>query len=339
MSRRLLFWLALLSLAWVSPMASASTLSEVREHGALRCGVVGAPEDWNKTDLHGPLVPLYTEFCKAVSVAALGAKAKVDLKLYLTEAEAVQGVARKDVDLSVGISPDATTMARADVRFGPPVFYDGQGFLVRRDVHATSIASLAGLRVCAIEGTDNERVLNARAKARGMALTAREWQEESEMDDAMSVRRCDAVSAYLSRLANLRNNYPALRQDTLLPDTLTLVPSVAVYGSDDKQWGMVIDWTMYALVQAEVSGVTQSNVKGQAVNEDPVTQRLLGIDRSASRALGLDAPDWAAQVIAVVGNYGEIYDRTVGPNGSLKLPRGLNALWSDGGLMHPLPVR
>jgi len=182
-------------------------------------------------------------------------------------------------------------------------------------------------------------VLDARAKARGIALTAREWQEESEMDDAMSVGRCDAVSAYLSRLANLRNNYQALQQDVLLPETLTLVPAAAAYRGDDRQWAMIIDWTLYALVQAEASGITQSNVQRQADNEDPVAQRLLGVDRSASRALGLDAADWAAQVIAVVGNYGEIYDRTVGMKGSLKLPRGLNALWLDGGLMHPLPVR
>jgi general L-amino acid transport system substrate-binding protein len=339
MSRTVRFLLALVLLASVAPFAAASTLGDVRARGTLRCGVVGSPEDWNKTDLHGPLVPLYTEICKAVSVAALGASAKVDLKPYLTEREAAKGVADGEVDLSVGISPDASSMAQFKVGFTPPVFYDGQGFLVRGDFHATSLADLAGKRVCAIEGTDNERVLSARAKARGIALTTREWQEESEMDDALSVRRCDAVSAYLSRLARLRNGYRALAQDTLLQETLTLVPAAAAYRGDDRQWAMIVDWTIHALVQAEASGITQANVLAQAGNEDPVVQRLLGVDWSASRALGLDAHDWAAQVIAVVGNYGEIYERSVGMHGSLKLPRGLNALWSDGGLIHPLPVR
>lgn len=339
MYRIRLLVIAVLALAGTMPLAMASTLADIRASGALRCGVVGSPEDWNKTDLHGPLVPLYTEICKAVSVAALGAKAKVDLKPYLSESDAAQGLAKRDVDVVVGVSPDATSMARFGIAFGPAVFYDGQGFLVRKDAHATSMASLAGRRVCAIEGTDNERVLTARAKALGIALTTRDWQEESEMDDALSVRRCDAVSAYLSRLANLRNSYAALAQDTLLPDVLTLVPAAAAYRGDDRQWAMIVDWTVYALEQAEVSGITRANVLNQASNEDPIAQRLLGIDWSASRALGLDAHDWAAQVIAVVGNYGEIYDRTVGMNGSLKLPRGLNALWSSGGLIHPLPVK
>jgi general L-amino acid transport system substrate-binding protein len=328
-----------LALAWLPRLAAATTLADVRAHGTLHCGVVGAPEDWNKTDLHGPLVPLYTEICKAVSVAALGDKAKVDLKPYLTEKEAAQGVAEGDVDLTVGVSPDATSMSQFNVAFGPPVFYDGQGFLVRGDLHATSIDSLAGKRICAIEGTDNERVLSASAKARGIALTTRDWQEESEMDDALSVRRCDGVSAYLSRLAHLRNSYPALARDTLLAETLTLVPAVTAYRADDRQWAMIVDWTIYALEQAEASGITRANVSKQASNEDPVVQRLLGVDWSASRALGLAAHDWAAQVIAVVGNYGEIYDRTVGANGDLRLPRGLNALWLNGGLIHPLPVR
>lgn len=102
---------------------------------------------------------------------------------------------------------------------------------------------------------------------------------------------------------------------------------------------MIVDWTIYALIQAEASGVTQANVAAMGASEDPVVQRLLGVDWATSRALGLEAHDWAAQVIAVVGNYGEIYDRSVGSQSALKLPRGLNALWLNGGLMHPLPVQ
>ena len=160
------------------------------------------------------------------------------------------------------------------------------------------------------------------------------------MDDGLAVRHCDAVSAYRSRLAQLQRAYPKqLGKDHVLPDLLTLSPVAPAYRRDDPQWQMIVDWTIHSLIQAEVSGVTRANVAAQRSSEDPVVQRLLGVDWATSRALGLPAKDWAAQVIAAVGNYGEIYDRTVGMNGALKLPRGLNALWINGGLMHPLPVQ
>jgi general L-amino acid transport system substrate-binding protein len=334
----LFFALAAIALP-ASAATPTSTLDQVRERGALRCGVVATPEDWNKTDLHGPLAGLYTEICKAVSVTALGAKARVELKAYATELEAKEGVSRRDVDLVVGVSPDASSMWQWKIAFGPPVFYDAQGFLVRKDAHATSLASLAGLRVCTIADTDNDRILAARAQTVGLAIRPRVWEEESEMDDALSVRRCDAVSAYLSRLAQVQRDYPRTSQDTILADTLTLSPAAPAYRNDDGQWGMLVDWTIYALFQAEASGVSQANAMSQATSGDPVVQRLVGVDWAASRALGLEAHDWAVQVIAVVGNYGEIFDRTVGAHGMLKMPRGLNALWLNGGLIHPLPVK
>jgi general L-amino acid transport system substrate-binding protein len=118
---------------------------------------------------------------------------------------------------------------------------------------------------------------------------------------------------------------------------LTLSPIAPAYRNGDPQWSMIVDWTVYSLIQAEASGVTRANVGAQRASEDPVVQRLLGVDWATSRALGLSAKDWAAQVIAVVGNYGEIYERAVGS--PLQMPRGMNALWLNGGLMHPLPVQ
>jgi general L-amino acid transport system substrate-binding protein len=124
-----------------------------------------------------------------------------------------------------------------------------------------------------------------------------------------------------------------------MPELLTLAPVAPAYRRDDPQWSMIVDWTVHALIQAEASGVTKANVGAERASEDLIIQRLLGVDWATSRALGLPAKDWAAQVIAAVGNYGEIYARTVGSGSALQLPRGLNALWIDGGLMHPLPVQ
>ena len=332
--------LACLSAAWVVPSWGSSTLNKVRASGALNCGVVATPEDWNKTDLHGPLAPLNMEFCKAVAVAALGEKAKVQVKPYATELEAEHGLSKAAVDLVVGVTPEATAMWHWNIAFGPPVFYDGQGFLVRHDAHVSSIADLAGMKVCVIEGTDNETILLARTVARGIAINPMPFQEEGEMDDGFVGRHCDAISAYISRLAQVKVAYPKqVGQDTILPDLLTLSPVAPAYRRDDPQWGMIVDWTIHSLIQAEASGVTQANVDTQRASEDPVVQRLLGVDWATSRALGLEAHDWAAKVIAVVGNYGEIYNRTVGSHGALRLPRGLNALWLSSGLIHPLPVQ
>ena len=166
------------------------------------------------------------------------------------------------------------------------------------------------------------------------------FQEEGEMDDGLAVGHCDAISAYVTRLAQIKATYPKqLGRDKVLANVLTLSPVSAAYRRDDPQWSMIVDWTMYALIQAEASGITRGNVAAERASEDPVIQRLLGVDWATSRALGLTAKDWSAQVIGTLGNYGEIYDRTVGLHSALQMPRGLNALWTDGGLIHPLPVQ
>ena len=265
---------------------------------------------------------------------------RLDVRAFDSELQAEEALSKGDVDLVVGVSPDATSAWHWNIGFGPPVFYDGQGFLVRGDVAAHSIEDLAGLKVCVVEGTDNEKVLLARTIARGIAINPLPFQEEGEMDDGLAVRHCDAVSAYLTRLAQLAMTYPKqLGRDRVLPDLLTLSPVAPAYRRDDAQWAMIVDWTVYALIQAEASGVTKANVAAQLASEDPVVQRLLGVDWATSRALGIPARDWAAQVIAAAGNYGEIFSRTVGMQSPLQLPRGRNALWTDGGLMHPLPVQ
>lgn len=339
MIRKFLLW-ACLTAVMVAPAWGSPTLDKVRASEVLKCAVVATPEDWNKTDLHGPLTAMDIEICKAVTVAVLGPKGKLDVEVFDSELQAEEALSKGVVDLAVGGSPDATSMWHWNIAFGPPFFYDGQGFLVRRDVPVSSIAGLAGLKVCVVEGTDNEKVLLARTVARGIAINPLPYQEEGEMEDGLAVRHCDAISAFVSRLAQVKAAYrKQVGEDRILPDLLTLSPVAPAYRRDDAQWAMIVDWTIYALIQAEASGVTRANVAAQRASEDPVVQRLLGVDWATSRALGLPAKDWAAQVVAVVGNYGEIYNRTVGMDSPLKMPRGLNTLWSNGGLMHPLPVQ
>ena len=319
------------------PAAAGATLRQIQAAGELHCGVVVAREDWNKVDLHGDLSSFNSEICKAVGIAALGTRAKIEITTFNSELEAEQGLSRSRVDLVVGVTPSASASAHWQIAFGPPVFYDGLAVLVQPELAAMSLKDLAGRKICVIDGTENDRVLQARADAGALKMRVSTWQEEGEMDDAMATHWCSAVGAYVTRLVPLRQQYRQLVNARILPDLFTLSPVAPAYRRDDAQWGLLVDWTIYALIQAEASGVTRANVAAQKTNEDPVVQRLLGIDWVTSQALGLTNKDWTATVISAVGNYGEIYQRTVGA--SFQLPRGVNALWTDGGLMHALPIQ
>jgi general L-amino acid transport system substrate-binding protein len=325
---------ALLGLTICSAGVNAATLERVQQAGQLRCGIVVSQEDWNKEDLHGDLTSLHIEICKAIGVAALGEKVKVDVTPFNAEADAEQGLADARVDVVVGVTPTATAVARWHVTFGPPVFYDGLALLVHASVPGEKLADLGGRKVCVIDATDNDRLLEALASTASPKARIAPWQEESEMDDAMSTHWCDAVGAYVSRLVPLRNQYRQLAKARILPGMLTVAPVAPGYRSDDPAWGLVVDTTVRALVLAEELGLNQANVRAQKASDNPRVQHFEGVDWSTAAALGLlPRKDWAAQVIAVVGNYGEIYERTLGGNGA-GIPRGLNALWTQGGLMH-----
>ena len=328
------------ALAMTAPAALAGgTLDRLRGVGALACGVVDELPEYNKDDLHGGLDALGLEICKAIAVAALGDAARMAPTHFPAEHEGLLALQAGAVDVLLGATPTASGVWAYGVQFGPPVFYDGQGVMVDRGAGIRTLAGLAGRRVCFIDGTEAQSVLDAALHARGIAYVAYPFQEEGEMDAALVVGRCDAMSAELSRLAEKRSGFHARAGDfVLLAETLTLDPVAPAYRQGDAPWGAIVDWTVHALVQAEASGVTRANVATLQDSADPAIRRLLGSDFAAGRALGLDA-GWAARTIAALGNYGEIYTRTVGEGSTLRLPRGMNALWTDGGLMHPLPVR
>ena len=318
---------------------AGTTLDKVKSSGKLSCGLISELEEYNKEDRHGALDALGGEICKAVAVAVLGDGAQVTTKTYPVELEALNGLAKAEVDLLVGVTPSVSNMAIHGVAFGPPVFYDGQGFMVDKAAGITSMQDLAGRKVCYIDGTEYQPVVDPIMQARHIAYLPYPFQEEGEMDAALVVRHCDAETADISKLADKRSGFHARAEDfVLLPEILTLDPVAPAYRQGDAQWAAIVDWTIYALIQAEASGITKDSVAHITKSDDLVAQHLLGIDYSTAVALGLDHP-WAARVIAAVGNYGEIYDRTTGAASALDLPRGLNTLWTQGGLMRPLPVR
>jgi general L-amino acid transport system substrate-binding protein len=305
--------------------------------GRLRCGVITEPLDWNKTDLHGSLAALDVEICRAIAIARYGAPDRLDIQTYASEEEGLMAVHADKSDIVAGVTPDTSAGQKYALRFSIPFFYDGQGFMVHRAEGIHALADITGHKLCYIEDTDNDAVVLNALAARGIKPVRFGFQEEGEMDAAIMDRHCQVTSAFVSKLAEARASFHNHQDYVLLPELLTLAPvTVAMDGRDGHLAG-IVDMTLSALLQAEFLGVTAASAPHVPQSGDPRLQRLLGDDYATAAALDLPH-DWSRHVIEAVGNYAEIYARTVGPGTPLDLPRGLNALWNQGGIMAPLPL-
>lgn len=338
MFRSLLALICAAAITAGEPARAEDTLARVKAAGQLSCGVVAEPEDWNKTDLHGSLAPMDGAFCRAFAVAALGPSAKLDIKAFAAEIDAENALSRGLVDVVVGVTPTLVFAMNQGIAFGPPIFYDALGFLARRDADAPSVAGLAGRAVCYIEGTENERLLQARTIAQGINIIPMPFQEQGEMDDGLLNGHCQVEAANVSHLAQTRAGFRNPEDFVFLADTLRLHPVSPAYRQGDPHWAALIDWTVYSVIQAEELGLTHATIGQAPETDDPILHRLTGTDWASSVALGLPK-DWSLQVVRSVGNYGEIFEGTVGSRTRLRLPRGPNALWTQGGLMHAWPVQ
>ncbi len=334
---RLLHGILLGGLLAFCGVAHAQTLAAVRAAHSLSCGTVQGVDDWNGADIHGNLSALGAEICRAVAVAILGSEAGLKIPVFPAEPEALGALKASTIQLAIGISPSPTTAIQYGVGFGPPVFYDSQRIMVAKQSRITDLAGLRDQLICALDMTPPERTLRDEMTALGIKYALMAHSEQGELDAAVAVRRCVAATAMETRLAQSRANFHARTSDfVFLPARFALSPMVPAYRYGDQTFGLIVDWTVSALIEAEALGITQQNVAEARKRGDMRTEQLLGHDFASGQALGL-AHDWAAQVIAATGNYGEIFQRTTG--GPYHLDRGLNALWTEGGLMHPLPMK
>jgi len=304
----------------------------------LRCGVITEPLDWNKTDLHANLAPLAVEMCRAIATASFGAPDRLDVLSFTSEEAGLQAVKAGKIDVAAGVTPNPGAGQRDGVRFSIPFFYDAQGFMVHKAEGVHRPADIAGHKLCYIEDTDNDPIAAAYLAARGIRYVPFGFQEEGEMDAAIMDRHCQVTTAYLSKLAEARATFRNHAEYVLLPDLLVLAPVSIASDARDTRLAGIVDTTISVLLQAEFLGVTRAAMPGGARSVDPRMQRLLGDDFATGVAFNLPH-GWSRQVIEAVGNYAEIYDRTVGPGTPLDLQRGLNALWTQGGLMAPLPLQ
>jgi general L-amino acid transport system substrate-binding protein len=322
----------------LSPLPAGPTLRKVRAAQALNCGVNFEEVEYSTEDAHGNHSLFDLDVCKAIAVAVLGPGAKTIVVPYRDERDALKGLKLGEIDVLATGSPNLVNTA-SGFGFSRPVFYDFQGFLVNKALGIHSAKDLAGKKTCYIDGFEIANQIAGYMPRESIKWMPFPFQEEGEMEAAFLTRNCAAVTADVSQLAYERIAFKSLAaQFEILPDVVATDPLAITYRLDDPQWALVLDWVPNALIQAEQSGVTQSNLAAMKSSSDPVIQRLLGTQKGWGQFLSLDDA-WAARAVEAVGNYGELYERTLGSGSLMHLARGANNLSTNGGLMLADPMR
>jgi general L-amino acid transport system substrate-binding protein len=330
--------IALLLVACVS-LHAESTLEKLRTAGVLRCGINIEEAEYSTTDDHGSRTAFDSDLCRAVAVAVLGPQAKVVILQFPDDATSMQALVQGQVDLVATLTDDFSHSAGKQIAFSRPVLWDGAGLLVLGNAPTMHARQLSRKLICFLAQTGVEDSVRAWFAQQHLKFVAFPFQEEGEMDAAFITGGCGALAQNRTRLAETRAHMAEHnRRTTLLPETLSKDPLAAAVRSGDEQWTQIVNWVMEALVQAEESAVTRSNVRTVQTSNDPLVRQLLGGSHTIGLQLGL-ADDWALQVIEAVGNYGEIYERDLGGRSTTQLPRGENRLYTHGGLMMALPPK
>ena len=322
-----------------------TTLSKVRAAQTLRCGVDFEEAEYSTEDAHGNHSLFDLELCKAIAVAALGPGARFTAVPFRDEADALKALKAGEIEVLATASANFYTTATLGLGVAAPIFHDHQAFLVNRAAGIHSAKELAGKKVCFLGGTEYEQQLQAFMGRQGVAYLPFSFQEEGEMEAAFVTGNCAAVTADVSQLAFERLAFHAMASHfDILPDVVAADPLAPAFRRDDPQWGALVSWTVNALLLAEAGGITQANVLDRARAAEPgrsndvPTQRLLGTLHGYGQSL--DLPDtWAVPVIEAVGNFGEMFERTLGAHSVMQLPRGADNLLSNGGVLDPLPIR
>ena len=339
MAWRVLLVVAAVLLGCVGPVRAGATLAKVKAAGTLSCGVLSEPEDYGKSDNHGALVALGADFCRAVSAAILGDANRIALAAFPDENHGFAALQAGRVDLLLGASPAISSALVYRLRFAPPLFFDGEGLLVRRETGIASLGDLAGRQVCFIANTEAETVLESETRLRNLHVLPFPFEENGEMQVALLAGHCAAVIDSVSRLGIARAGFKrAAKEFGILPDQLSVEPMTPALRDDDPQWAAVVGAIVDALLLAEAEGITRANA---AVAFEGAGDRPPG--GLAGFVPGIDATivdrHWAMRALEAVGNYAEMYERDCGSQSPLGLSRRANALWSNGGLMIDHPLR
>ena len=321
--------------------ASAATLDTVRQRGTLVCGVSTGFAGFSAPDSQGNFKGLDVDYCRALAAGVLGDPAKVRY-VALTAQNRYTALQSGEIDVLYRNSTETflrgTTLG---LRQGPVNFYDGQGFVVKKDTGVKDLKALNGATVCVAQGTTHEVTLGDYGRANNIDWKPLVFDRVDTMYQTFFGGRCDAMTQDASALAGaVATAAPNAADYVVLPITISKEPLGPFTRNGDEVWSDVITWLHYGLIEAEELGVTQANVEDMAKSSTaaPAIQRLLGVSGDLGSRLGLDNK-WLVAAIKAGGNYGEIFDRNVGQASPLHLERGLNGLWTKGGLMYAIPFK
>lgn len=321
--------------------ASAATLDDVKAKGFVQCGVNTGLAGFASPDAAGNWTGFDVDYCKAVAAAVFGDATKV--KYTPTTAQS-RFTALQSGEVDVLIRNTTWTISRDTAlgfNFRTVNYYDGQGFMVPKSLNVSSALELSGAAVCVQSGTTTELNLADYFKANNLEYKPVVFEKLEEVNAAYQAGRCDVYTTDQSGLYSLRLTLTNPDEHVILPEIISKEPLGPAVRQGDDQWFDIVSWTHYALVQAEEFGITQANVDEiKSTTTNPDIKRFLGAeaDTKIGTDLGL-TNDWAYNIIKGVGNYGEIFERNIGVNTPLKIERGVNALWSKGGLQYAPPIR
>jgi general L-amino acid transport system substrate-binding protein len=318
---------------------AGAILDAVRARGKVVCGVHTSLPGFGYLDANGRNVGFDVDFCRAVAAAVFNDPEAVEF-VAIQAADRGPALQTGEVDI---VSRNMTWTSTRDIQWGnftQIMFYDGQGMMVRKDSGFTTLEDLNGATICVTTGTTTEKNLADAFRQRGLTFTAVTFEDTSAVYSAYEDGRCDAATSDKSQLAAVRSGFADPSAHVIMDVTMSKEPLTPAVPHGDEKWFDVVKLTAWVLINAEELGVNSQNVDEMKNTDNVEIRRLLGVEGSFGQEdLGL-ATDFAANVIKAVGNYGEIYDRYMGPNGlSFTLDRGLNKLWTDGGLLYAPPLR
>ena len=330
-------WIAIALIAL--PADAGETLALVQSRGVVRCGVSDGILGFSAKDTSGRWSGLDADFCRAVAAAVLGDAEKATF-VSLKSSTRFPALQARTIDLLVrNTSWTLTREATLKVQFPAVLFYDSQGFMVAKKSAVKQAADLKGATVCVEKGTTHEQHLVDYFGARGIGVKPVEVDSAREVAQSFFAGRCLAYTSDVSQLAAARLSAPGGPSAfVILPERISKEPLGPVVLRGDDDWITLVRWVLFTLVTAEECGVTRDNVAaGKQVNDDPRWGRLRDPDDQLAKALGMRG-GWAVRAIKAVGNYGEMFERNLGRGSPLNMERGLNRLWTDGGLMYAPPV-
>jgi len=336
MKRNVLVLGAALSLALSAQNAAAQMLKTVKDRGSLICGVSQGLPGFSTPDDKGNWTGLDVDFCRALAAAIFNDPAKVKFT-PLSAKDRFEPLKSGEIDV---LSRNTTWTSSRDAlfNFAAVTYYDGQGFMVRKALKVNSALELNGASVCTQTGTTTELNLADYFRANNMKYEVIAFGSADETVKAYEAGRCDAFTTDMSQLYAERLKLANLNDHAILAEIISKEPLGPLVRHGDDQWLDLVKWTHYAMLNAEELGVSQKTVGDAAKSNQPEIKRLVGAEGAYGEQLGL-TKDWVVRIVKHVGNYGEVYERNLGTGSKLNISRGLNRLWTKGGIQYAPPIR